>query len=365
MNSVERQNHIEAVFSGVVTVNMALERNHRMANTPRTWSPLKGDVRDNSIALSYENNYFTDFFSGVSGDAVCLDYYLATGEELKKEKGVDTKYFAHKANILGIDIGGENRFSTLSAPLPKAPDVPINKTAERKSPEEVSLALSSIYAVARLQDKSPIYPHLRKRGMSDEEIAKSPFALSLSAEGQKDALKLLQEIDIYPIGIPGFFQDECGNVQIVKGQEKNLLIPIYDAKHRLLSFHLRHLTDKSPYWSFSSSRENLGCSPGSPTGFWGKLAGESSVILTEGALKGYLIHIWTGLPVFYVLGVNAQKHLASALLQAKKENVQNVIFAFDMDYETNPNVQKAVRQARKTVLQMGFRVKKTFVESGL
>jgi hypothetical protein len=98
------------------------------------------------------------------------------------------------------------------------------------------------------------------------------------------------------IGVPGFWQDESGMVQLWKDRDYNmplLVIPYRDGKGRIQACQLRlHRNDipagEKKYRWLSSRLERNGTSSGTPIHFTfstGTLPPGQTVIITEGALK--------------------------------------------------------------------------------
>ena len=82
------------------------------------------------------------------------------------------------------------------------------------------------------------------------------------------------------------------------------------------------------------------------------------VVLTEGCLKAdvasSLSDDW---PFIAVLGVNNQRMLEDAFkLLKRKYQTEEIILAFDQDYENNENVEKALMDARQKILDAGLSI---------
>lgn len=344
---------IQAVYKATVPVDLVLVRNGFKSGVRRIPSP--GKCKRNLDIAVYADG-FTDFSRQVSGDVVMLDYYLkSNGGILEKGKGVDSDYFRWKAEILGVDLNSPNSEKQI---LPKRVFVPAPETVEsiKQSDENISKSFIPLYKYMYKKDRKPIYSHLRGRGMTDEEIKNSPFVCAPKKEDINNILNIVNNYGTDTEGLPGFYEGPNGafTMRVSSDDSKtNLMIPIFNTKKQLVSFHFRGLTKNSCYWSLSSNGEKKGCSPGTPTGLWGQFNSDT-IILTEGALKGYLAHIWTGMTVMYVLGVSSQTMLSEALNDAKKAGVKHVIIAFDMDYKTKEQVKESVEKAKIKVKEAGL-----------
>ena len=347
-------NAVQTVYETEIPVDLVLARNGFPAGARRISSPTK--PKKNTDVAIYKTG-FKDFYTNVAGDAVMLDYYLKTdGGVLNMEKGIGSEYFRWKAEILGIDLDSPD--SNKKQVLPKRVFVPAPETIEAKkqSNEHISLSFMAIHKYMYNKDRSPIYPHLLERGMTKEEIDKSPFTCAPKEDDINNILNIVNNYGTDTEGLPGFYENDHGafTMKVQKNsQVDNLMIPIFNIRKQLVSFHYRGLTQSSPYWSLSSNGEKKGCSPGTPTGYWGNVNAKT-IILTEGALKGYLAHIWTGLPVMYILGVSSQSMLTEALKDAKAAGVENIIMAFDMDYDSKSQVKEAVDQVKEKIQNVGI-----------
>ena len=80
------------------------------------------------------------------------------------------------------------------------------------------------------------------------------------------------------------------------------------------------------------------------------------VVLTEGCLKADVASsLSKDMPFIAVLGVNNQRLLDSAFqLLKRKYSTENIILAFDQDYENNKNVEDALNSAKQKILDAGL-----------
>lgn len=86
------------------------------------------------------------------------------------------------------------------------------------------------------------------------------------------------------------------------------------------------------------------------------------VILTEGCLKADVAsYLSNDTPFIAVMGVSNQKYLIDAVELLKREySTKKIVLAFDMDYIDNPNVQKALDKAMKTINSLGLEVEQCY-----
>jgi uncharacterized protein DUF3854 len=149
------------------------------------------------------------------------------------------------------------------------------------------------------------------------------------------------------IGVPGFWQDETGIVQLWKDRDYNmplLVIPYRDGKGRIqacqLRFHRKDIpADEKKYRWLSSRLERNGTSSGTPIHFTfstGTLPPGQPVIITEGALKAEtLLSLRPKARVIATSGVSCSH---AEIVEAARS--YNALIAFDADYKTNPAVAR-------------------------
>lgn len=80
-----------------------------------------------------------------------------------------------------------------------------------------------------------------------------------------------------------------------------------------------------------------------------------SVRITEGILKGDLIHLFSGEDVIAIAGIRVIADLPDTLNYLKSRGVKRIIDTFDMDYITNEDVAKASKDLKNLVLAAGLR----------
>jgi hypothetical protein len=149
------------------------------------------------------------------------------------------------------------------------------------------------------------------------------------------------------IGVPGFWQDGSGIVQLWKNRDYNmplLVIPYRDGKGRIQACQLRlHRSDvpsgEKKYRWLSSPLERNGTSSGTPIHFTfstGTLPPGQTVIITEGALKAEtLLSLRPKARVIATSGVSCSH---AEIVEAARS--YNALIAFDADYKTNPAVAR-------------------------
>jgi hypothetical protein len=149
------------------------------------------------------------------------------------------------------------------------------------------------------------------------------------------------------IGVPGFWQDETGNIQLWSHRDYNmpfLVIPYRDDEGRIQACQLRlHRNDlrtgEKRYRWLACQFECRGTSSGTPIHFTFKpatLPPGRTVIITEGALKAQtLISLRPKARAIATSGVSCSH---AEIIDAARP--YNVLITFDADYKTNPAVAR-------------------------
>src|SRR5712691_1281279 len=147
------------------------------------------------------------------------------------------------------------------------------------------------------------------------------------------------------VGIPGFWQDANGIVQLWKPRKYKmpmLVIPYRDDRGRIQACQLRlHKGDiaegQKRYRWLASPLERRGCSSGTPIHFTFKpstLPRGKTVVITEGALKAEtLVSLRPKVRVIATSGVSCSH---AEIIEAAR--TYNALIAFDVDHKTNPAV---------------------------
>jgi hypothetical protein len=200
---------------------------------------------------------------------------------------------------------------------------------------------------------------LRSRGLGEQEI-QNLGALPRARKERASLARTLNEFvrlrfpeyarrntQAAMIGVPGFWQDETGNVQLWKLGDYNmplLVIPYRDDQGRIQACQLRlHRNDvrtgEKKYRWLACPIERRGASSGTPIHFTFKartLSPGQTVIITEGALKAEtLVSLRPKARVIAASGVSCSH---AEIIGAAR--AYNALIAFDADYKTNPAVAR-------------------------
>ncbi len=216
----------------------------------------------------------------------------------------------------------------------------------------------------RISPAQKYYPHLLdgpdgllSRGLLEREIQNYGALPPTQKERAQLARQLRQfVIDKFPeygrrysyagvVGIPGFWQDANGIVQLWKPREYKmpmLLIPYNDNRGRIQACQLRlHKGDISEgekrYRWLASPLERRGISSGTPIHFTfspSALSNGKTVVITEGALKAdTLVSLRPQICAIATSGVSCSHE---EIIEAAR--TYNALIAFDADHKTNPAV---------------------------
>lgn len=228
---------------------------------------------------------------------------------------------------------------------------------------------------------------LRARGFSDDDIDFLGYKSFPSREHVdfKALCKRLLVAGCRLEGVPGFFQDNKGNWTFVP-LTPGIIVPQKTINNQIFGFQIRKDDDKRNFneatgeleekcvW-FSSKNCRNGCKATAGINFscdfmfdektgrywmYNKTFGRpvQTVMLTEGAMKADLVHcLEPSIPVISVAGVHSTTYLEQILGLLKKLGIKKIIHAYDMDYQTNKNVEQALIKTRKMIEDAGLEYK--------
>ncbi len=251
-------------------------------------------------------------------------------------------------------------------------DVPPTSSSRKKTkptPPSTDIApiqiRDAVYReLIRISPAHKYYPHLidgpdglLSRGLRERETHNYGALPPTQKERAQLAGQLRQVvIDKFPeygrlssyagvVGIPGFWQDLNGMVQLWKPREYKmpmLVIPYKDNRGRVQACQLRlHKGDipegEKRYRWLASPLERRGCSSGTPIHFTFRLSTLShakTVVITEGALKAEtLVSLRPQVCAIATSGVSCSH---AEIVEAAR--TYNALIAFDADHKTNPAV---------------------------
>lgn len=182
-------------------------------------------------------------------------------------------------------------------------------------------------------------------------------------------------------GVPGFYMDRDKNWVISK-VKRGILVPYRDSNGRIQGLQIRKDNEslkvfkdgskENKYTWLSSRRVPKGCSDGTgaktflhyAVRFQQDANGDKIpffpadfIILTEGGMKADVFSRLSGKPALAVPGVNAGQALRRELRVLKLYHIRTIYLEFDMDYEQNESVAKAMAKTRRLIENEGFTCK--------
>ena len=237
---------------------------------------------------------------------------------------------------------------------------------------------------------------LNKRGLDDQTIARLMYrdvpeedtditdVISVVFAENKDVRTYFRKHDVK---IAGFYDLKALKPMAV-ARKPGILIPvvvknphrtddalnggIWEDEDLISGFQIRYDEGDKRYTYYTSLEKTTGCgfagyesihfrlpdSTYDPESYLFERPVLKRVVLTEGCLKAdvasALSDDW---PFIAVLGVNNQRMLEDALkLLKRKYQTEEIILAFDQDYESNENVEKALMDAKQKILNTGLSI---------
>ena len=250
-----------------------------------------------------------------------------------------------------------------------APTISSPRKKTKSLPASIELASieirDAVYReLIRVSPAQKYYPHLvdgsdglLARGLVERETRNYGALPPMQKERAQLARRLRKfVIDKFPeygrrnsyagvVGIPGFWQDANGIVQLWKPRDykmPTLVIPYKDNRGRIQACQLRlHKSDipegEKRYRWLASPLERRGCSSRTPIHFTFRpltLSPGKTVVITEGALKAEtLVSLRPQVRAIATSGVSCSH---AEMIEAAR--TYNVLIAFDSDHKTNPAV---------------------------
>ena len=226
---------------------------------------------------------------------------------------------------------------------------------------------------------------LKARGFSDITIDACNFK-SFPTREKTDYFALCRRLMSKGLslkGVPGFFTCKNGS-WCFRSVKRGIIMPTKDYTGRIVGLQVRKddelriedeeggLESKCSWFSSKSSTNGAGAKTFVHFAchwIWDNgLKGyrpyfdpqNSRCILTEGMMKAELIHQFQpNTVVLSVPGVDALYHLEAALKALAEYGATTITLAYDMDYETNPNVQAAMEKTKKIIQNSGLNLWKS------
>lgn len=198
--------------------------------------------------------------------------------------------------------------------------------------------------------------NLLKRGLSDTEIARNLYASHphSSTIPCRYTTRLAAQFDL--TGVPGFFRQGDAWRFVVLGP--GFLIPVRDVHGRIQACQVRldHGATRYLWFSSGTASDQGGTSSGSPVHFarpW-RAVSTGEAIITEGALKADIIAEAIDACVIAVAGVCSFREDFGRTLKLDLPSLRRVYMAFDSDWHTKPQVERALLRLLTSIERAGL-----------
>ena len=281
------------------------------------------------------------------------------------------------SKIYGVD--NKTAYNEIMQALNKSGTVREIKPIEFEKEQELAsvgnrhIAYSTLLSNLSLSDRDS--DDLYKRGFLPDEVKKLEYKSAIAKSEKADAriFEIPKEIlkkGISLLGIPYFYKSKNKDLWILNVGKNGILVPYRNRNALIQGFQLRkhneELGEKEEKYSWVSSRDkNCGtasksyihyaCDFEKVNGTYQPVLKSNSVLLTEGAMKGDLFHAITKFPAICVAGVNALSELDEELDYLKSRDIEYILIGYDMDYEKNEKVAKAVESLKSKIENHGLK----------
>ncbi|HYO91652.1 MAG TPA: DUF3854 domain-containing protein [Pyrinomonadaceae bacterium] len=184
---------------------------------------------------------------------------------------------------------------------------------------------------------------LMRRGLSPEEIERLQY---VSAPAEAEAYNVTRSLSLrYDLcGVAGFYQLQHTWRMVRTGP--GFFVPYRNERGLIEGLQLRRFpyAGKDKYLWFSSKDKPSGSSSGSPVHFAraAMLASAEEVVITEGALKADVTAYFLNSTVIAAAGVSNFGRDFAARLRSIAPAMRTVYVAFDLDWQSNETVKRAL-----------------------
>lgn len=246
-------------------------------------------------------------------------------------------------------------------------------TATLLSPLELHRTYQSVLNLLSLDEDH--LESLLDRGLTMGEI--DNLGYRTFPKNIKQIMPMLKHLNLKMIGVPGFYCHK-GSIRFIE-DKRGILVPYRNFNGYIVGLQLRidenartldqNGKKETKYKWISSSGLHDGCGFSSvhyacEFGWNSKLeefypiyGKDKTFYLTEGAMKADIAHYLTDyrLPFIAVAGVSQYTKLEEELLRLKDYGVEKIVNMYDMDYLTNPHVQKALEITKEMTAKCGLK----------
>lgn len=220
---------------------------------------------------------------------------------------------------------------------------------ERASVSHLDFVYSTMLDMLKLNESHK--NDLLRRGLSHETIRRNGYkSLPTKFEARRICSDLSESYNLE--NVPGFYMDNGWQLNV---NGSGYLVPYRNEENEIQGMQIRLDRGNLRYIWFSSAGKEGGTSSGSPIHFTKPERVTTEITITEGALKGDVIGELADVSVVSMAGVTATNFDSLAeRLRTSFPNLKHVVLAFDMDWQTNKFVKKALRDLETAITKKGF-----------
>ncbi len=315
---------------------LRLNIRRRMAGQVYVDCPICGDRRG-KMNINLTKGLWRCNYCGEGGGMLAL---------YAKVHGVSTSV-AYQEICDALQTGGTAPAPAVSKEMAQIETVPQSERADAQTVHRTMSALLSLLTLTPAHRE-----HLRtKRGLTDGQIDRFGFRSTPPPQLCRHLTERLLEQGYTVRGIPGFYMNDSGRWTVkFHRRTSGILIPILGADGLIHGAQIRldhpiKNRDDPPersgtkYLPLSSANKNMGTTSGSPVHFIGDPFSRV-VYVTEGALKADIAHALTGRTFAATAGANNTAGLDPLFALLRRNGVEEVIEAEDMDKYRNQAVSR-------------------------
>ena len=209
---------------------------------------------------------------------------------------------------------------------------------------------------AQLRLKAEHRDNLLDRGLDEAEIKRLGYRSLPETHAERiELMKAMSPDQADLLAVAGFYLSDKDRVWIT--HQNGMWIPCRDVEGKVIGGQVRSDTNTDSRYKWfsasSSKRKRGGVSSGSPIHV-AKWEGDNSTVwITEGLLKADVTSSMIGQTVIGVAGVNSYKK-AELVEVLRQLGAEQVVIAFDADYESNPTVKKAINDLARLLVSHHF-----------
>lgn len=286
--------------------------------------PFCGDTRGKMNFRIMKNGQLANTYNGyccfASGNMLTL--YA----DLNGIYGEDRYKIAYREIKEALNQRDGGRKPKTAAPI-RPVSAPEETTAGLEARNQVYRRLIEMLTLSETHKKK-----LMERGLTEKQIKDFLFRSTPNGGTESLARRLIKEGYVLA-GIPGFFINDRKDWDLsFYRRNRGILCPAYAITGEIAGFQIRldEPYDDRKYIWLSSANKPRGASSKSPVCFAGNPY-DKTIRVTEGILKPVIAHALSGYSMLGTPGVNQYRELEQALIVLKRNGLETVEEAYDMD----------------------------------